>query len=101
MDNKKRIIEMEKIYQLAERDSERIDDILNELDEILERLNILSDYYENFYMEDVDWERKNPISLEESTTGLLSQDGIFNLLVKESGLTVRLLEMLLKINKRY
>lgn len=95
--NKDRILEMEKLYTKAQNDPKRADELMDELEEIIDRLSTLASYSREHILEDLDWESENP--LEESTTGILSEDGLYDLLGNEYERAIRLQEMALKILK--
>lgn len=97
--NKDRILEMEKLYTKAQNDPKRADELMDELEEIINRLSTLASYSREHILEDLDWESENPISLEESTTGILSEDRLYDLLRNEYERAIRLQEMALKILK--
>lgn len=99
MESKERILEMEKLFVEAENDPKRADELMDELEEIIDRLSTLAKYSRERLLEDLDWERGHPIPLEELTTGILSEDGLYNLLGNEFERAVRLQEMALKILK--
>ena len=96
---KERILEMEKVFKEAEHDPERANELMEELEEIINRISKLAKYAREHLSDDMMWEKENPIPLRESTTGILSEDGIYNLLGEEYQRSIKLYELGLKIQK--
>lgn len=75
--------------------------VLKELREAQESWQLLSDYYtSDLWQEDRDLEEKGvlPIDLK---CGVLSEDGLYNVLIKNRSLALEMLELATEILKNY
>lgn len=90
---KEDVIRYEKVLNETSEIVEKMNALLNQLEANSAEYNALKDYYgSEEYMRDVDLSNESD-TYQDIPTGVLSEDGVYNLIAEQYALNIRMLEI--------